>query len=239
MISIPNKKLLAVLIGAFACIAASTFGQVFGNNLILNGDAESGAGSSDGYGIVPIPDWTVTSSFNAVQYAAGGGFPTASVPGPSSRGANFFAGGPNSASASATQLLSLSSYTSLIDGGSLSFELSGYFGGYLGQGDNAKLTASFRDGSSSLISDISIGEVSPADRGNATGLLFRSAVGTVPIGTREVLFTVLSARLEGSYNDGYLDNLSFTVIPELGITPTLTLLSLMGIVGYRLCARHP
>ena len=85
-------------------------------NLIVNGNAEAGAGSSDG-SIVPVPGWTTKGNFTVVQYGASGGFPDASSAGPGDRGLNFFAGGPGSTSSSATQTIDLSSYETAIDTG--------------------------------------------------------------------------------------------------------------------------
>lgn len=65
------------------------------------------------------------------------------------------------------------------------YALEGYFGGFSGQNDNAVLKVSFRDSDSNVLGGVvSIGGVTAADRSNITGLLLRSADGTVPAGTR-------------------------------------------------------
>ena len=92
--------------------------------------------------------------------------------------------------------------------GTATFDLEGNLGGYDTQGDNAVLSIIFRDVSDVALSSTSIGPVTTADRGSRTGLLFRNASGSVPIGTRNVLVNLQMTRLHGSYNDGYADSLS-------------------------------
>jgi hypothetical protein len=193
---------------------------VLGVNGIVNGDAEGGTGSSDG-SILPVPGWTVTGNFTAVQYDAvgfGGVFPTSADPGPVDRGMNFFAGGPSNASSTAIQVLDVSNIAGQIDGGLITFLLSGYLGGFASQRDNAVLTASFLDASNVSIGTATIGPVTPSDRANLSGLLLRTTAGTIPGGTRGIEFGLQMTRLDGSYNDGYADNLSFiatdTSVPE-------------------------
>ncbi len=198
-----------------------------GVNGLINGDAESGAGSSDG-SIVPVPGWTPLGDFTAVQYGAAGGFPTVTDPGPVNRGSNFFAGGPNSGTSSGSQLLDVSNISGLIDAGTITFLLSGYLGGFDGQGDNATLTANFLNASSANIGSATIGPVTVGDRASATGLLLRTTSGAIPTGTRSINFLLQMNRQAGAYNDGYADNLSFVAtstaapgVPEPGTMGTL------------------
>ena len=190
-----------------------------GQNAILNGDAESGLGSSDG-GIVAVPNWTPTGQFTAIQWGAAGGFPANTDPGPAARGLNLFAGGPSSALSTGSQTVDVSNIFTQIDSSSVSYNLSGYLGGFATQADNAVLTASFL-GVSSTIGSISIGPVTASDRSSATGLLFRSTSGVIPIGTRSITFELALTRLEGSYDDGYADNLSFVATSSTVPPPTV------------------
>ncbi len=182
-----------------------------GANLIVNGDVEAGAGSPTG-DVVPVPGWTAGGNFTAVQYNASGGFPAASDPGPSSRGANFFAGGPNTASSSATQVIDVSAQAAAIDTGTVIFELSGYLGGFGGQNDNTMLTATFENAGASSLGTAAIGPVTPSDRSGATGLVFRFSAGIVPVSTRLIGVRLQMTRTDGSYNDGYADNLSLKLL---------------------------
>ena len=212
----------------------------FSTNLIVNGDAESGAASAGGFDVIsPIPGWAPIGNFTVVAYGAPGGFPLLSDPGPASRGSNFFAGGPSNALSSASQSIDVSSSQSAIDAGAVSFSLEGFLGGFDGQGDNAVLTATFLDGTSFSLGTAFIGPVSNVDRGSLTGLLFRSMNGTLPIGTRNIDLDLTMTRLAGSYNDGYADNLSLILsgpstnpVPEPG-TVLLLGSGLAGLAAWR------
>ena len=213
----------------FCLSFAVTVGTVradFDINLIVNPDAEAGSGSSDGNDVLPIPGWTTVGDFTVVQYGASGGFPSPTDPGPSDRGLNFFAGGPSNAGSSASQVIQVaSSDFAPIDAGAAYFHLSGYLGGYSSQGDNAVLSVNFRDGSGTSLGASSIGPVSPADRDNATGLLFRTTSGNVPVGTRMVTVNLQMTRLDGSYNDGYADDLSLIFTGTAPVLPTVTVVA--------------
>ena len=204
-----HKLLLPVLLLAISITA--TAGQItLGTNAIVNGDAESGAGSADGSPVAVIPGWEFANTFTVVNYqATGTSFPLITSPGPAARGNNFFAGGRNQDSAGAWQTVDVTNISSLIDAGSVDFTLSGYFGGWATQNDKASLTAFFLDGSNHVISSTVIGNLLAFDRGYVTGLWARSANGTIPVGTRSIEFDLAMLWASGSYNDGYADNLSF------------------------------
>ncbi len=201
-------------------IGANPAGAVtFGTNLIVNGDAESGIGSPGNY--YTVPGWTTVNSFTALSYSNGGGYPTATDPGPVNRGNVFFTGGLDGSS-SGSQIISLLPGFSEIDAGNVSFGLSAFLGGYFDQEDNATLSAVFRNGSGTGLGTFSIGPVLAADRNNLTGLLARSTTGVVPTGTRDILVTLTMSRLAGAVNDGYADNLSLVLTNNTITPPTAT-----------------
>ncbi len=101
--------LVAGLIALASIVGAPGLGAsdgVFGRNLIVNGDAEAGPGSFDGLTVEPVPGWITNGNFTVAQYS-GEGLPSQTDPGPPDRGNNFFAGGPNNISSSATQLINV------------------------------------------------------------------------------------------------------------------------------------
>ncbi len=165
------KQLFAA--GLMALSLAANAQATLGSNLIVNGDAEqrvAGWTGFDGY-----------SMFQSVEYGNNWVLPT--QPGPVNRGAMMFAG--LTGQAAGFQTLSLGD----LAGQPLHFELSGYLGGWLAQGDNALLYVSFLDAQDNEIGHAVIGPVTPADRGNQTGLFLRTASGELPAATASLMFS--------------------------------------------------
>jgi hypothetical protein len=192
-----------------------TTAVLWNTNLIVNGNAESGTGSTDGYaGGVPIPGWTLDGNILALCYGIGDDWLDLSDPGPTDRGSNYFAGGQNNPSSSATQVIAITAPIEIseIDLGKVMYTLSGHFGGWDGQDDHAVITATFKNISNNTLGTASIGNVLSADRNSNTGLLFRTNSGKVPSGTRSITLqlqlTRVTAIYTNLYNDGYADNLS-------------------------------
>ena len=134
-------------------------------------------------------------------------------PGPKGRGHNFFAGGELGPSpAGATQVDSLKPYAALIAKGKAKFTLSGWFGGFSDQRDYATLTVVWENAKGVAVGKPkAIGDVTPGQRKDVTGLLLRSAKGTVPAGATQALLRLKLVRLDGGYDDGYADNLSLVI----------------------------
>jgi hypothetical protein len=181
-------------------------------NLINDAGAEKAKPDTDG-GKVKVPDWTPAkgSQFTAVAYGASGGFPDSSSPGPKHRGKNFFAGGPSGNTSGATQSDSLKAYATPISKGKAKFKLSGWLGGFSSQGDYAKLTVTWTTAKGKALGHATIGPVTPSQRHDVTGLLFRTTSGTVPKGATQAVVTLHMVRESGEYVDGYADNLSLTI----------------------------
>ena len=185
--------------------------QPVGDNLIVNGDAEAGAGAASSSDVVPPPGWSVTGQFTAVQYGASGGFPDQTSPGPPHRGHNFFAGG-NAPLSTASQTVSLAAYRRQIDAGKARFVLDGWLGGYEAQGDAATVTLVFKNLAGKTVgAPARLGPATPEDRKNQTGLFRRAVSGLAPAGAATALVTITLTRVEGSYNDGSVDDLSLVV----------------------------
>ena len=165
--------------------------------------------------VVPVPGWTPSGDFTAVTYGATeGSFPSTTDPGPLNRGANFFAGGPNAATSTGVQIVTLP----LIPAGS-TYEVCGWFGGFEGQNDAAVLQGSIQDVDGVELSEFTIGGFSAADRGDMTALLFDEGSGPMPTLAKKVVLTIMMSRTDGTYNDGYADSLDFSI----GVPPIITL----------------
>jgi len=213
---------LATALLAVAC--GSQAAVVYGSNLVINGDAEAGLTGwtgYDGYGMI-----------QSVNYGSNWVLPT--QPGPVDRGRNLFAG--TGQYAVAYQTLDFGMTTDH----AVSYSLSGWLGGWAGQGDNALFYVQFLDEFDNVVGNSAIGPVTPQDRDNQTGLLYRDAQGLMPSGTHKLSFWLSMERLVSADNDGYADNLSFVLrdpanpVPEPGMALTFALG--LGMLGW---ARRP
>jgi hypothetical protein len=162
--------------------------------LVINGDAERS-----------LTGWlTVAGTPEVIRYDRGEGFPGPGDPGPANRGARFFGGGSSPRSA-LRQSVTVPRHAA-------SFTVNAWLGGYAGQQDGAQLSVEFLDRDGTPRGVVVLGPVTASERGSATGLLERTARGTVPPGSRTAVVTLLMTRSgSGTSNDGYADNISFTV----------------------------
>lgn len=183
----------------------------FGKNLIVNGGAEDGPGSTNGdKPLEPIPGWSRSGVFQVVQYGASGGFADAKSPGPANRGKNYFVGGPSPEHdvSSASQRIDLSPFATAIAGGRVKFTFSAYIGGFEAQEDYGYVTASFLSKSGQPLKVAKLGPVTAAQRHGQTGLLARSTSSAVPLGASALVVRMTAVRKAGAYSDGSFDNLS-------------------------------
>ena len=224
-------------------------------NLIVNGNAESGTGSSDASTTapVPIPGWTTTTNLTEHTYdpAGSAAFPDVNASAAIGGGSQFFAGGPANGAGNtvetATQNVDVSTAAAEIDAGGVTATVSADLGGFATQGDNAAVTDTFLGSAGEQIGTLTIGPVTAADRNSTTALLLRSASGTVPPGTRTVRVVLTATKTDGSYNDAYADNISLTLAASSGSSPpppapvigkTLNVTSVKGKVLVRLPNGH-
>jgi len=207
-----NATQSATLIASGLQIMMVLDGPCVSANLIVDPGAEAAAGG-DGSTLVAAPGWTVSGNLTVVNYALGepGGWPGPTSPGPPSRGANFFSGGPDNAGSSASQTISLAGYASQIDQATVGYDLGGWLGGFDTQNDNARCTVTFKDKNGATVGSATIGPVLAADRGNIRGFVNREQTGIVPVATRSALLQLVMTRTDGAFNDGYADNLSLVV----------------------------
>jgi hypothetical protein len=110
------------------------------------------------------------------------------------------------------QRVNVSWAAATIDAGDARCVVAAFTGGYGSQGDSVAVYLKFRDGSGLEVGDGLVPDVTPADRGNKTGLLRRSWTGKLPVGTRFIDLNPKFVRLSGAYNDGYLDAVSLKLI---------------------------
>jgi uncharacterized repeat protein (TIGR01451 family)/fimbrial isopeptide formation D2 family protein len=190
-----------------------------GTNLIINGDAEADtAAVGDGTADQDVSAWeNETGTFTVARYDTPG-FPTSTGPGPSDRGTFMFVAGFTESS-SASQLIDLSGCSAQIDGGSQQFNLSGFLGGFATQNDSVRVSLTFRDGSGNPVGTASVGPVLAVDRNNTTGMIASKSTGIVPVGARSANVLMQMTRAQGVYNDGYADNISFSLAAPTSCSP--------------------
>lgn len=199
------RFLVAAALFAVACSGKADV--IYGQNLVVNGDAEAGVSGWTGY-----PDYNMVQS---VDYGSNWVLPT--QPGPVDRGTKMFAGFGQYAVGYQTLELGMPTAHNL------SYSLSGWLGGWANQGDNAVFYVQFLDAGNNEIGGATLGPVTPQDRGNQTGLYYRESAGFMPAGTSKLSFWLSMERLVSGDNDGYADNLSFVVqnavspVPEPGM----------------------
>ena len=184
---------------------------MLGTNLIVNGNAELDPPPAGGRTGVSITGWKTEGQVAVLAYGTPGGFPSANTRGPNERGRAFFAGGPDSPESTATQTIEVSAAGAIIDAGQALFDLTTWLGGMAGQNDTAAVTLTFRNGTDTSLGHVSLGPVTLTDRNFATKLLERGATGTVPASTRRIEIQLRMHRADGSFNDGYADNLSLVL----------------------------
>ena len=186
-------------------------------SLTIVGDAEGPPAATDSSGVFPPPGWQTTGEFTKVAYGTSG-FPTVADSATYGGGKNFFAGG-NAAVSTATQPINFAQAGPEIDRGGVGMSLSARLGGFSSQNDNAQVTTVLRNAAGGTVATLHLAPVTPADRKGQTTLLFRTTSITVPAGARNALTTITLTRSEGSYNDGYADNVSLrfgAAQPEAG-----------------------
>ncbi|HPY23315.1 MAG TPA: alkaline phosphatase family protein [Mycobacterium sp.] len=206
-----------------------------GPNLLVNPGAELGDPSLSGFSAVTMPGWEIIDGTpTVIKYGTprnfwpiGTGFKMPDLPsflsfpkastGPADGGEQFFGGG-DVATGNLRQLVDLSAAAADIDLGSVSYDLSGWFGGFLWDFSAASVQVNFLDEQKLYLGSAQIGPVTALDRWLMTGFKERETSGYIPEGTRtaEVVLTLAdhNPRIIGfraDYNNAYADNLSFTI----------------------------
>lgn len=205
---------------AAACLSGLCTTPAFAttsSNLLVNGDGEAGTCTADWSAVNTVPGWTVTQGSPSIVCYSIGSF---STPGNASGGKAFIADGPYGDSA-LRQNVDVSSAANAIDGGNVTFNLSGWLGGYTVYNGQAVVTATFLDGNGNpLGTPAQLAGVSASARGDSTGFIAKSATGDVPVGTRTISVLLQFTNTAASYNIGYADNLSLTLSTPVTM-PTL------------------
>ncbi len=208
----PGESQPAPIVAPDASLSA-----IFNTNLVPDGDAENTNFSAY---------WHDNEGFTQIlTYGASCGgmcnFPGPYDAGPAIRGTHFWFMGITSNHTNGNNLwinnkIALASIQSAINSGRVGYILSGYFGGDTNLPATAQLHMFFETGSGSSKGEENVGNVTPADRGNKTGLLYREKTGYIPAGTQFINLAVQTGAINPSpnnYRTGYADNLSLVLLP--------------------------
>jgi hypothetical protein len=209
---------LAVVLAGVLLAPASARAQVPAGNLLVNPGAEASAGDQ-GTGGNPPPGWETIGDPDVVAYGAPD-FPTAADGAGIGGGANFLGGG-NQERSEIFQTVDVSAAAAQIDAGKEIATLSADLGGFASQGDSATITAQELDDVGSNTGAFTIGPVTAADRDDVTKLLARTGTGVLPKGTRKIQVQVVMTRTDGTYNDGYVDNVSLSLATGTAVPATV------------------
>ncbi|CAF1049715.1 unnamed protein product [Adineta steineri] len=177
-------------------------------NWVINGDAETGPCQS-GSGVTHPTGWSYSGTITQMYYGNVVGNQMLTDPGPSNRGNCHFYGG-NSASTTMWQTHNMTNSINplLIDSQKIWFDFSAWIGGYLDQDDNAQVSLTFLNQSNQNVGNSTIlGPVLAVDRGNKTSLVFRQAIGPVPVGARTFTVKVTMTRASGVSDGGDIDSI--------------------------------
>ena len=202
-----------------------------GTNLLANGDAEVGDTSFRGYDEVIVPGWQVVQGLPTVPRYGVKALLTRQDPGPSDRGAGYFAGG-----AGGTAVLRQVVPLAAPDGGAVpaatTMTVSGWLGGLAASLDDPSVTLTFHGTGGAALTAATLGPVTHSTRHNTTELVDVSRTVTVPAGatsvTVDLVMTTPSTMYDGwngsvpHDNQAWADDLSLTASVALRAPPPLT-----------------
>jgi hypothetical protein len=214
-----RRAILAVLLISVLPAAQVEAQQTYFPIPLVNWGAEDGEASPDGMTSVDVLGWTVTGSLTIVAYGTPGPFPSI---GPGLTG-QFFAGGSSLGLSSANQIAQIpQQHWECIDEGFglCSISASALLGGWSTDADSTRLLVTVLDGQSN---DLSMFVVSPSYiPGGHTGSYAQvcSEIREIPPGARAVNVRLEMYGVEGSYNNGWADDIQAGISYNVPTIPT-------------------
>jgi hypothetical protein len=189
---------------------------------LINGFAEDGPAAADSTAIVSVPGWETAGNFTVVAYGTPGPFPSVAPDGPLGN-QKFFTGGPGSSHSTAMQLLAipeacwpdLAMWQWWVFG-------SADMGGWASSPASPSITITVLDGAMQELTSLTIGPVTPNDRGQQTRLVPVMGNRSVPnpSQSRFVRVTIEISGPEDGYNCGFVDNISVDFVHPDPVLPT-------------------
>lgn len=196
-------------LGALLWTAMPAAAQLWDRNLVVNGDAENGAGATSKTAppIKNIPGWTTTGNFQQCLYTIG----AADSRWMKNPGKQHFAGGPSGGAATAKQTIDLAAGNVEIDAGRVRF----YMSSWLSNGGSAimapaKVTATFLDAAGKTLLEYSVDAPALAEE-DSNAMHWRSGSGFVLPNTRSVQLVVDLTGKATSFSGVTADDIAFRV----------------------------
>ena len=193
-------------------------GTVLGRNLVTNGGAEAGPNSPHTSAAPYIPGWATPDGATVAPYG-GAGWIAATDAGPPDRGVSLFCGLPGLIDTSIYQDIDVSAAATLIDAGSVTYEVAAWLG-RLGGNPSATLKYTFYDWSVTPKQLAPTATLLPASLPPGGALVETSHSDVLPTGTRRVHLEVDFAG-PGGGNGSLADNIAFTLSAPGGL-PVIT-----------------
>ena len=194
--------------------------DLYGRNLVVNGDAEFASPADKPEGNRGVAGWRDWGAASVLAYGVHADFP-AETNVPADRGRSFFFGG-NAGESRLTQRIDLSVAARDIDASGVPFELSAWIGGFAAQRDVAWVELRWIDDRGGVVGEASLEAVTLEERverfgeAQATGFVLRRAGAIVPAGARVAEITARFERSEGLC-DGYIDSIALVLRPALPV----------------------
>lgn len=210
-----NPRGFAVLLLAGAILGApATAGAMTAGNLVVNGDAEAPVGS----------EWTAVEGMGLESYLYNGTITTNLLAGPTfnagtaalhPRSAGLNPAPPSDPDETVNeQRIELAPGDVVAVGtGTVRVRFSAYLGGTTWQPDRIGAVAEWRDAADQPIgTSPALPDVTNVERGDFSGVIFRTDEQAVPVGARAVVIRLTGVREIVPVHNGYIDNIDLRLI---------------------------
>lgn len=194
--------------------APATAGAMTAGNLVVGGDAEAPVGS----------EWTAVQGMGLERYAYNGTITTNLLAGPAfdggtaalhPRGAGLNpppASDPN-VTVNEQRVVLSSGDVAAVGTGTVRARFSAYIGGTTSQADRIGAVAEWRDAADQPVgTSATLPAVTNAERGNASGVIFRTDEQAVPATARAVVIRLTGVREIVPLHNGYIDDIDLRLI---------------------------
>lgn len=209
-----SRRFVVLLLAGAALGAPATAGAMTAGNLVVNGDAEAPVGS----------EWSAVQGMGLERYAYNGTITRNLLVGPPfdggtaalhprGAGANPPPASDPDVTVNEQRIELLSADVAAVATGTVRARFSAYIGGTTTQPDRIGAVAEWRDAADQPIgAPHALAEVTNVDRGNASGVIFRTDERAVPAAARAVVIRLTGTREIVPLHNGYVDDVDLRLI---------------------------